>query len=376
MRTRARPGVDEVARAGDRPGAAEEGELHAPIVTHGPAARAAVPRCRRDARRSARGRRGRLPRGPRRARPARRRPGDRRARRPDEVAALEAAAAAASAAVREALDAFAAADADALGPEDRRALAAMRAGLDAARRVRAARRPAEPAADCADEAAWREAIRAGGAALRDRLEACYAAAAGRPRRSTARPLTRLQVLDRLGTEPDPARAPRAVPRARAAVAGGRTATTATGRRTARSSRTSRRPGGPRHASGSTDAALGVTRDDIEGWSPTILGAWRAAVVEPARGAASRRSSRGTGGGGRAPPSGRSARSRSTRPSTINRGVYASLGRGRRRARHPVRPPAAARAPAGAGRVHHVRGPAPPARGRRLDPGRADRARRR
>ena len=73
-------------------------------------------------------------------------------------------------------------------------------------------------------------------------------------------------------------------------------------------------------------ALGVTADDIAAWATTALDGWRTAFVEPARPAASPRSSRGTGGGSRAR---RTAHLALALPldvlEPVNRAFHASLG---------------------------------------------------
>ena len=195
-------GIDEVTRAGDGACPAEEGELHAwdrdtppePCVRlcHDagmtPARRLADLEARYLVARDARDRLD--------VARATGLPDD-----PEQVATLESAAATASAAVHEALGAFPAADEAALDPEDRRALETMRAGITVADETELPVGPALQSGPCDDEAEWRDAIRAGGAALQRRLEACYSATASALVVDGAT-LTRLQVLDRLGTEPD------------------------------------------------------------------------------------------------------------------------------------------------------------------------------
>lgn len=196
----------------------------------------------------------------------------------DAVAALESAAEGASRSVHERLASFTADDEAVLGPDDRRALAAMRAGIAVAEAFEAPVGPPLESGPCDDEAAWRDAIRAGGEDLHRRLEACYSQTALALDVGGGATLTRLQVLDRLGTEPDADRR-RALFLAigplwrvvngddgdgspyRAYVAGA---------------------GDAWRAARATSDVLGVAGDETERWSTATLEAWRAAVVEPAR----------------------------------------------------------------------------------------------
>jgi hypothetical protein len=205
---------------------------------------------------------------------------------PADVAPLEHAAATAAAALRERL---AAVDGDAgrittWSDEDRRVLAAIRAGVETALGPEAVA-PVEPGTDhdpCPDSAAWAAAIEAGGDVLRRRLEGCYAAVAA-GLRSGGETLARPQVLGRLATERDGAARRRLFlalePLWRAVDGDGHHASPyrALVRRSAVDWAAGRSP----IATNAT--SLGVTGTDVEAWAEGTLAAWRAAVVEPAHG---------------------------------------------------------------------------------------------
>jgi hypothetical protein len=203
---------------------------------------------------------------------------------PPDAGPLEAEAAFAEAAVREAmgdLDATAGAE-DALSAEDRRALAAVRAGIAAAlgEAGELSVTPTIQPEACANGAAWAAAIEAGGDVLHRRLEACYGAVAG-SLRAAGETLTRPQVLARLTTEPDPA--------ARRRLFGSleplwRTVDGDGGERSPY--RALLRESASRWAHGTSPieanaGALGVSAADIEAWAMWTLRAWRDAVAVPA-----------------------------------------------------------------------------------------------
>ena len=199
---------------------------------------------------------------------------------PPDVTALEGVARDASEAVREALEAFPAADAARLRGDDARALAAVRAGIDAADAYELPVAPDGPAAGCADPDGWREVIETGGPGLRARLEACYGVVAeDLPLGDET--LTRRQVLTRLGTEPSRARRRAlflALEPLWRTVDGDGDDGSPYRRLIADTAPTWSAGTDPVSANA---AALGVTRDDLEGWCRSSLAAWRAAVVEPA-----------------------------------------------------------------------------------------------
>ncbi|MEW6223060.1 MAG: hypothetical protein AB1627_00375 [Chloroflexota bacterium] len=203
---------------------------------------------------------------------------------PPDAGPLEAGAAAAEAAVRVAmaeLDATPGAE-DARSAEDRRALAAMRAGIESALGEAGGLSvtPSIPAEACADGAAWAAAIETGGDVLHRRLEGCYGAVAG-ALRAEGEALTRPQVLARLATDPDPA--------ARRRLFGAleplwRTVDGDGGERSPY--RALVRESASRWAEGQSPIeanarALGVTAAEIEAWAVGTLEAWREAVAAPA-----------------------------------------------------------------------------------------------
>jgi hypothetical protein len=202
---------------------------------------------------------------------------------PADLAALEATAAAASVEVHEALAGWSDADAATLGDEDRLALEMMRSGIDAADAYLLPVAPAVPGGPCGELEAWHAAIAEGGAPLRLRLEACYAASANALHAGDVT-LTRLGILGRLGTEPD-AGIRRTLflalePLWR--VVDGDGGAGSPYRRLVRDAAPEWRAGSGSVARNA--AALGVTPDEVETWALTALAAWRAAVVEPARAA--------------------------------------------------------------------------------------------
>jgi hypothetical protein len=204
---------------------------------------------------------------------------------PADATALGAEAARTADAVRRSLAAISPADEVALGDNDRRALAAMRAGIATAlgegELGTLSLAPAVARDECADARAWSEAIEAGGAALRHRLEGCYATVAG-ALAAGGETLTRLQVLGRLATEPDPSARHRLFlalePLWRTVDGDGGPGSPY--RALIRESAT-RWAAGHSPIAANADA-LGVTTADIERWAVSTLEAWRAAVVDPGR----------------------------------------------------------------------------------------------
>jgi hypothetical protein len=247
--------------------------------------------------------------------------------RPDDASPLREAAATASAEVHALLDAFPETDVPALSPDDRRALAVIRSGIATADAYSLPVAPEIPPAECDEAPRWQELIADGGEPLRARLEACYAvAAAALPLHNGT--LDRLQVLDRLATEPDgPAR--RELFMALAPLwrvfdgEGAVDPSTSAYRRIIRDRAPSWKAGVSSVARNA--AALGVSPDAVRTWALTTLAAWRAAVVEPSR----------ARGEGPVEPwdwwwrAAAAARLVGPIPSeeveAINRGVYASLG---------------------------------------------------
>jgi hypothetical protein len=205
---------------------------------------------------------------------------------PADATALEVGAAAAEEAVRNALAAFdteAGPNADVLDEDDRRALAAIRVGIETALGPDGTRlvAPEVDPAECDDTGAWAAVLEAGGDALQRRLEGCYAALASSLRVGDRR-LRRLQVLERLATEPDPTDRRRLFhalePLWRVVDGDGRQASPY---------RAFLRESAGRWAAGRSPiaanaAALGVAVTEIESWAESTLAAWRDAVVMPAR----------------------------------------------------------------------------------------------
>jgi hypothetical protein len=200
-----------------------------------------------------------------------------------DIDTLEAQAHSASSDVHALLSAFHPGDAATLLDDDRRALATMRAGIDAADDYRLPVSPAMPPGTCDDPSAWREVQARGDHALGDWLEACYATKAAGLRVGDET-LTRLGVLARLGGEPDRGRRQALFlalePLWR--VMAGNDGRESPYRALLDSVASSWRAG---HSSTARNAAaLGVTRDEVETWALAALAAWRAAVVEPGRAA--------------------------------------------------------------------------------------------
>ncbi len=197
-----------------------------------------------------------------------------------DVAALEAEAEARAAPARAALDALAA-DVDALQPEDRRAVAAMRASLEAPGEASSLVAHAPSAGGCSDAAIVEGVLALGGAALRRHVQACFAStAAALPVDGQA--MSRLQILARLAREPD------ATARRRLFMAleplwrvvDGDGAAGSPYRVMIRESADAWAAGESRVARNARALGLGPTA--VETWVTTVLAAWRAAVVEPGR----------------------------------------------------------------------------------------------
>jgi hypothetical protein len=177
-------------------------------------------------------------------------------------------------------------------PEDRRAVDAMRRGLEQWLAVEPDLPTDEPGApganaidpaSCEDGAAWLAATETGGASLRRRLEACFGRLADDLRLGDER-VTRPVVLARLATEPDPARRRRLLlalePLWRAVDGGGVPPRPSPYRALLRESASAW--AGGRSPVEANAQALGVTGSTVEGWARATLETWRAAVVEPGR----------------------------------------------------------------------------------------------
>ncbi len=199
---------------------------------------------------------------------------------PDAVAQLEARAAAAADVARARFAALPEEVIGGLGPEDRRALDTMIAAAAVAEDSSLPTGPVLESGDCGDADEWRAAIDAGGRALQLRLEACYTSAAASLGVGEGLTLTRPEILEQLGVEPDPERrrelflalGPLWRPvngddadgsPYRALLAGSAEAWRA------------------KH-DGDDDPGLGLRRHEIETWSLAALEGWKAAVVEPSR----------------------------------------------------------------------------------------------
>lgn len=175
-----------------------------------------------------------------------------------------------------------------LAPGDERALEAMRGGITTALADEAGLPvpvDIDPGA-CDDPAAWEAAAEAGEAALRARLEACFAARAGNVRVDGER-LTRPIVLGRLAREPSADVRRRLFlalePLWRAVDGDGGPASPYRSLIAA-----SARAWAAGHSPIARNAAaLGVTSGDIEGWALATLEAWRDAIVRPAARAGAR-----------------------------------------------------------------------------------------
>ncbi len=197
-----------------------------------------------------------------------------------DVAALDEKADALARPVRVALAELASRSGD-LDPEDWRAVLAMQASLDAPGEASTLVTPVMPPGGCIDARAWAAALAEGGEVLRKRLHACFGATASNLRVGTET-LGRLQILARLGREPDVAARRRLFlalePLWR--VVDGDGVTTSPYRVLIREAAESGRAGPSRVAANAH--ALGVDAGAVETWATTILAAWRSAVVEPAR----------------------------------------------------------------------------------------------
>ena len=197
-----------------------------------------------------------------------------------DLAGLDAEAQAWVGRVRAQLDALTA-DEDALDTEDQHAVAAIRASLDAPGEASSLVAPAPPPGGCTDARAWAAALAEGGECLRSRVEACFAATAT-SLRVGGESLGRLQILSRLGREADPAARRRLFmalePLWRVVDGDGMAASPY--RVMVRESADAWNAGQSRVARNAR--GLGVEPAAVETWATTILAAWRAAVVEPAR----------------------------------------------------------------------------------------------
>jgi hypothetical protein len=193
--------------------------------------------------------------------------------------ALETEARAISRGLHGAIEAEASSEDD-LAADDRRALEAMRRGVAA---MDTFALPVAPGAICDEEHPWAAAIEQGGEALRRRVEGCFAIRQA-SLETDAGPMDRLRILARLAREPHPAA------RRRLFMAleplwqlidgdGG----------DGSPYRALVREDAKRWAAGHSPVAanalaLGVSAATVETWAVTLLAAWRAAVVEPARAA--------------------------------------------------------------------------------------------
>ncbi len=203
---------------------------------------------------------------------------------PADTADLARVAAAKEGAVRDALGALG--DPVGLDPEDARAVAAMRAGIETAFDADAGLPVSPPVsrADCDDAHAWAAAGEAGGDVLGARLEACFGAVADDLAVGGER-LTRPRILGRLATEPDPQARRRLFvalePLWRMVDADGDEG------RGSSPYRALIREAAPRWAAGDSpiaanEGALGRATGEIERWAVATLEAWRDAVTAPAR----------------------------------------------------------------------------------------------
>jgi hypothetical protein len=197
-----------------------------------------------------------------------------------DVGTLDAEAAALVGPVRAALAELASRPED-LGPEDRRAVLAMDESLAAPGDASVLVAPAPPPGGCADARAWAAALAEGGEVLRARVHACFASVAT-GLRVGGESLGRLQVLARLGREPD------ALARRRLFLAleplwrvvDGDGITSSPYRVIIREAADASATVLSRVSANAQ--ALGVELGAVEMWATTILAAWRAAVVEPTR----------------------------------------------------------------------------------------------
>ena len=180
-----------------------------------------------------------------------------------------------------ALEQLPAADAGALADDDRRALETMRAGMVAAASYDLPVAPIHAFEACADRDEARRALEAGGDTLQEHVESCFATLGENLRVGDER-MTRVQLIGRLGREPD-ADARRALFLALQplweTVDGDGGDASPYRVLVAESAAQWRRGHSPIAANA---AALGVSPDDIETWAMTALTAWRDAFVDPAR----------------------------------------------------------------------------------------------
>jgi hypothetical protein len=197
-----------------------------------------------------------------------------------DLASLDAEAEAWAGPVRTQLEALAA-DADALDETDRIAVERMLASLSAPGEASTLVAPMPPPGGCSDARAWAAALAEGGEILRRRVEACFAATAS-SLSVGGETLSRLQILARLSREPDPLARRRLFmglePLWRTVDGDGITASPY--RVIVRESADAWAAGQSRVAQNAR--GLGVEPAAVETWATTILAAWRAAVVEPAR----------------------------------------------------------------------------------------------
>ncbi len=201
---------------------------------------------------------------------------------PPTLAAVEAKSATAEAHLRAAMARLPSAAEATLDPADRRAVAAMRAGIETAFGPEAGlpTAPPIPREACDDEAAWQAAVGAGGAELGSRLDACYGAIAG-ALAVDGETTTRPRILGRLATEAD------ARTRRRLFLALQPLWRVVDGDGLDRSPyRALVRQSATRWAEGSSPIvanarSLAVSPAAIEDWATAALEAWREAVTNPA-----------------------------------------------------------------------------------------------
>ncbi len=200
---------------------------------------------------------------------------------PEDSSTLEAVALRTSAAVHAALEAFMPSDAAGLDEEEQRVLRTIREGIEAADTYGLPVAPALGPDLCTDPDAMHVALEAGGDVLQAHLVACFATL-GEDLRIGDERVTRLQLIGRLGREPD-VEARRTLFLALRplwdVVDGGGRGASPYQVLVARSSERWRHGHSPIALNAT---ALGVRAADIESWALTALTAWRAAVVEPAR----------------------------------------------------------------------------------------------
>jgi hypothetical protein len=193
--------------------------------------------------------------------------------------ALEVEAQAASRGLPEAIDAEASTE-DELAVDDRRALEAMRRGVAA---MDTFALPVATDAICHEEHAWAAVIEEGGDALRQRVEGCFATRQA-SLETDGGPTDRLRILASLAREPASATRRRLFmalePLWRLIDGDGDGASPYR----AMVLDDSKRWSAGRSPVSVNALALGVSAATVETWAVTVLAAWRAAVVEPARAA--------------------------------------------------------------------------------------------